>query len=137
MLAFLQFMRDSLENDPVIIAHLSRYGEPGEELPAIAYQVAPQDMVMPYIVTNVQPGQDTNPALNRLIYTLDIYVDKGDIVTAELLADRLETMYDRIRLPLDVGVGMWRDARYPITNEDDPEVQHNHVSFVVRYNRIY
>lgn len=137
MLMLLEYLRNSLESDPVLNELLSKYGEPGEELPAIAYQVAPQDMLMPYIVTNVLPAQESNPSLNRIIYTMDIYVDKGDIVTASILADRLELLYDRRRLPDGIGVGMWRDSNHPIPNEEDPEVQHIHVSFIVKYNRIY
>lgn len=137
MIAVLEYIRNLLENDNIIQEHLSKYGEPGYEVPAIAYQVAPDDMKMPYIVTNVLPSSDSNPAVNRMLYTTDIYVDNGDIVTAQILADRVEFLLDKRKLPTDIGVGIWRDGKYPITNEDDITVQHFHVSFAVRYNRIY
>jgi hypothetical protein len=137
MLKVLEYIRQVLETDDVLIENLSKYGEPGEELPAVAYGVAPNDMSMPYIVTNVQPGSESNPALDRMIYTIDIYVDNGDIIKAQILADRVDFLFDRRKLPVDIGVGMWRDGKFPIINEDDPAVQHFHVSFTVRHNRIY
>lgn len=137
MIRVLDYIRQVLENDNIIVQHLSKYGEPGEEVPAISYQQAPQDMEMPYIVTNVQPSSDVNPAVDRMIYTIDIYVDNGDIITAQILADRVDFLLHRRKLPDDIGIGIWRDSKFPITNEDDVAVQHFHVSFVVRYNRIY
>lgn len=136
MIEVLNYIRQLLENDTVISQHLSQYGEDGYEVPAIAYQVAPNDMKMPYIVTNVQPSSDTNPAVDRFIYTTDIYVDNGDIVTAQILADRVDYLLHRHKLPIEIGIGVWRDGKFPITNEDDLAVQHFQVSFVVRYKRI-
>lgn len=133
----LEYLRWKLESDSVISSIVSAYGDDDEQSPAIAYQVAPKDMLMPYIVVNANVGADSNPSLDRFIYAVDVYTDNGDFSTAEVLTDRVQFLLDRLRLPPDIGVGVWRDSRHIIPNPDEPAVQHHYVSFVVRHNRIY
>lgn len=133
----LEYLRWRLETDGVISTTVSLYGEGDERSPAIAYQVAPKDMLMPYIVVNANLGADSNPSLDRFIYAVDIYTDNGDFSTAQVLTDRVQFLLDKLRLPPDIGVGVWRDSRYIIPNEEEPAVQHHYVSFIVRHNRIY
>lgn len=129
MLKALQYLRGLIENDDIIKANLSTYD--GE--PCVAYQAAPQDMPFPYVVVNVQSnvGED-NFAVDRMFYLVDVYTDNGDIETAALLADRIDHLLNRRKLPTEIGVGIWREAKVPITNEDDLAVQHFHLSFLVR-----
>lgn len=133
MLETIDYLRTILETDGIIVSKLGNY----HGYPSVAYQVAPDDMPFPYMVLNVIPATDTNPSLDRFVYTVDIYTDNGDIETAVILADRVDKLLDKRRLPPDIGVGVWRESKHPVTNETDVRIQHFHVSFVVRYNRIF
>lgn len=134
MLRVMEHLKDILNNDEVIIQYVNEY----EGEPCIAYQVAPSDMPLPYIVINVGTNNgEGNLAVDRMLYNVDVYTDNGDIVTASLLADRVDFLFNRRKLPSDIGIGIWKEIKTPVTNEEDLAVQHFHLSFIVRHNSIY
>ena len=138
MLKVLQYLRELIENDPVILHHIGKYSTDDERgIACIAYQSAPKDMPFPYIVLNVQSNvEEENQAVDRMVYTTDVYTDNGDIETAFLLADRIDAIFNKHKLPPEVGIGIWRENKFPLINEDDLAVQHIHISFLVRFGQL-
>lgn len=130
MLEVLSYLKDVLEEDELIASLITEYGEE----PAVAYQAAPSDMSLPYIVVNVQTNnEENNLAVERMYYTVDVYTDNGDIVTALTIAQQVDKLFNRRKLPTYIGVGIWREIMTPVTNTEDLAVQHIHLSFLVRH----
>lgn len=138
MLATLEQIKNIIENDPVVSALVSKYtpdpSNPDESYPAVAFMTVPNDMDMPYVVTRVETNiAEDNDILKRMVYNIDVFADNGDIVTADKIARRIEYLLHRERLPLDLGIGIWKDVPPTIIPEDDPGVMHYFQRFIVRH----
>lgn len=128
MLATIAHINNLIVDDPDIASMLSEYMGG----PALAFQVVPEDMQMPYVVTTVLTNsKEANLVLDRMMYQVDVFVDNGDIELACKLADRVDALLDMEKLP-ELGVGIWREIKLPIV-ETDPGIQHIMLQFLVRH----
>lgn len=129
ILNVLAYFNTVLSNDAVLKSLLSDYG--GE--PAIAFKNAPEDMVMPYMVTSSASNvAEDNYITDRMLYNVDIYVDNNDIVTADAISKRVIELLSNTRLPANVGTTVWKELEI-ILPEDDPSIIHYHLQFGLRH----
>lgn len=78
--------------------------------PAITYRPAPPDFPDNYIVTDMQDlnPNTTNRALNRMIYTVDMIVDGGNLEKVEDMVSRVQQLLNDTRLHPDYGLTVFR-----------------------------
>lgn len=125
----LAYLDSVLIEDAELKAELSDYfGSP-----AIAFQQAPKDMLMPYMVTtSVGNTAESNQVTDRSLYSVDIYVGDGDAFKVGRIAKRVIELFDMTRLPVDIGLNIWKEWDNYIP-EDDPSVIRYHVEFGLRH----
>jgi hypothetical protein len=101
--------------------------------PAVAFQVAPSDMKMPYLVTtSVANRAEDNLITDRSLYSVDVYVDLSDTHRAGKIAKRVKALFDMSRLPVDLGLNIWLEWDNFIP-EDDPSIIRYHLEFGLRH----
>ncbi|MEC5308847.1 hypothetical protein, partial [Bacillus thuringiensis] len=89
-------IRMLVENDEIIKANLSEYGEGEDKGPALTFQTAQDDMNMPYIVIRIEANNpDDVEIIDRMILNFDVYCDNGDYDKANAIATRIEKLLDR------------------------------------------
>lgn len=116
--------------DPQIVSELSSY----EGGPAIAFQTAPKDMRMPYIITtSVANAAEGNYVTDRSAFSFDIYCEQGDALKAARIGKRVIELLDMSRLPVDIGLNIWREWDNFIPEPNDPSVMRYHVEFGLRH----
>lgn len=99
----------------------------------IAFGVALEAFAMPYIVLGTQSNVQEDPGINdRMIYHVDVYVDKGDIVLADWIAKSIEKALHFKRLQA-LGIGIFRESKVVIP--DNLGIVHIHMKFLVRHFR--
>jgi len=125
----LAYLDSVLIEDTQIKAELADYfGSP-----AIAFQTAPKDMLTPYMVTtSVGNTAESNQVTDRSLYSVDIYVEDGDTFKAGKIAKRVIELFDMSRLPVDIGLNIWKEWDNFIP-EDDPSMIRYHVEFGLRH----
>jgi hypothetical protein len=130
ILDVISYLDDVLYNDPDIAADLSIYLNG----PAIAFQSAPQDMVEPYIVTSsAANAAEGNYVTDRSAYSVDIYCPDGDTAKAGRLAKRVIELLNMTRLPVDIGLNIWKEWDNFIPEPNDPSVIRYHIEFGLRH----
>lgn len=129
ILDVISHLDEMLMSNADITSQLSIY----QGSPAIAFQVAPEDMKMPYIVTSSASNRaDANYVTDSMLYNVDIYVQNKNITKASEIAKKVIEMFHMIRLPVDVGLNMWKDLDLFIP-EEDPSVVRYHIQFGLRH----
>lgn len=129
MLQVLSYMNQLLETDSELSGMIATY----ENQPAIAFQVAPEDMLMPYVVTRVEANTlEENQVTDRMLYAVDIFVDNGDIELVLAISNRIKKILGNECLPKEVGIGIWRLFEH-VVPDPDPGIQHIHLKFMVRF----
>lgn len=125
----LAYLDQILITDTQIISELSDY----YGTPAIAFHVAPTDMKMPYIVTDsAANAAEDNDVTDRSLYSVDIYVQNNDTLKASRIAKRVIELFDKSRLPADLGLNIWKEWDNFIPS-DDPNIVRYHVEFGLRH----
>lgn len=125
----LAYLDEVLLTDPEIASELADYFGG----PAIAFQTAPNDMKMPYMVTSsVANKAEANYITDRSLYSVDIYVQNGDTIKASKIAKRVIELLNMSRLPVDIGLNIWKEWDNFIP-EDDPSTIRYHVEFGLRH----
>lgn len=129
MLKALTALKDTLYSDQELVAMIATY----KGGPAFAFGVAPDDMPMPYLVATA-PSNVIEDArvLDRMLYTINVYVDHGDIVTADAISKKIRGLLDEMRLPVDAGIGVWLEFETVIP-EEDPGIIHYVLQFMLRH----
>jgi hypothetical protein len=130
----LPYLNKLIEDHEPLTSLLSVYVEDdGEEGPAIAFQTAPEDMDMPYLVTRLDANVvEENNVLERMVYNIDVFVDNGDDMRVLQIQKILKNLLKDERLPYPIGVGVWYENSLLIPDED-PGVRHLNMKFLVRY----
>ncbi|MCH5455282.1 hypothetical protein L4B26_25950 [Bacillus toyonensis] len=112
-------IRMLVENDEIIKANLSEYGEGEDKGPALSFQTA----------------QDDVEIIDRMILNFDVYCDNGDYDKAKLIATRIEKLLDReVGLKDDGILSIHRAGKLPVPDED-PSIIHINAKFLVRTMR--
>ncbi len=129
ILDVLAHLDSILIEDDLLKAELADYNGS----PAIAFQVAPKDMTMPYLVTtSVGNTADSNYITDRSLYGIDIYVPNGDIARASRIAAHVIELFNMSMLPEDIGLNIWKEWDNFLP-EDDPSIIRYHVEFGLRH----
>ncbi|OOR26973.1 hypothetical protein [Bacillus wiedmannii] len=126
-------IRALVENDEIIKANLSEYGEGEDKCPALTFQTAQDDMEMPYAIMRIEADNpDDVEIIDRMILNFDVYCDNGDYDKAKLIATRIEKLLDREVGLIDNGIlSIHRAGKLPIPDED-PSIIHINAKFLVR-----
>ncbi|PFM44273.1 hypothetical protein COJ45_25145 [Bacillus cereus] len=126
-------IRALVENDEIIKANLSEYGEGEDKCPALTFQTAQDDMEMPYAIMRIEADNpDDVEIIDRMILNFDVYCDNGDYDKANLIATRIEKLLDREVGLIDNGIlSIHRAGKLPIPDED-PSIIHINAKFLVR-----
>ncbi|EJR24576.1 hypothetical protein [Bacillus cereus] len=129
-------IRTIVENDEIIKANLSEYGEDEDKGPALSFQTAQDDMEMPYVVMRIEADNpDDVEIIDRMILNFDVYCDNGDYDKAKLIATRIEKLLDReVGLKDDGILSIHRAGKLPVPDED-PSIIHINAKFLVRTMR--
>ena len=126
-------IRTLVENDEIIKANLSEYGEGEDRGPALSFQTAQDDMEMPYAIMRIEADNpDDVEIIDRMILNFDVYCDNGDYDKAKLITTRIEKLLDReVGLKDDGILSIHRAGKLPIPDED-PSIIHINAKFLVR-----
>lgn len=107
----------------------------GLSQPAIFMGTAPQGAEMPYLVVRVD---STNPeeteVTDRMIYIADAFDESRSVDSVLAVGKRVEQLMRKPIVVDGILLGIFRDGAAIIT-EPEPDVQHYHMRFLVRYGR--
>lgn len=132
MKAVLTALYGLLNGDAVLQAKLATYGEAS----AIFSGLAPPDADMPYLVVSARSVPEASQAVDAMSYVVDVYDQSLSASLALEIAERVEKLLNltRPQIPGHTCLGIWREFNH-LVPEDQPEIQHVHLEFAVRYGR--
>jgi hypothetical protein len=125
----LDWVQSELEADAELTSMLSTY----QGYPAIAQEVVPDGMQMPYIVIRSEADVPSSSELiNDMLVSIDVYVE-GDRVLVRQIGNRIEKLLD-MSIPFPHCISCVRAGRYPI-EQPDPSIKMENLKFKIRYPR--
>jgi hypothetical protein len=132
MKAVLTALYAVLAGDTALQAKLAIYGGG----PAIFNGLAPHDADMPYLVVSARSVPESSQAADAMSYVVDVYDRSLSAGHALDIAQRIESLLNltRPQIPGHTCLGIWREFQH-LVPEEEPEIQHVHLEFAVRYGR--
>jgi hypothetical protein len=133
----LKGLWSSLATDPTLKSKLSTYTPPGgTAVPAIFLNLGPRNAAMPYIVMSGDTNVEETPATERYACAVDIFAKSPSPASVLGIGQRIEELWD-FKTPAISKVtllGIMRQNK-ALVPDDEEDIQHLHLTFIVRYCR--